>query len=892
MNPFFCFFRFAVLLSLLLSGFPIRPSTQSPQAAQAGSPPAGVSPEAWQNILSQVQADMLSTSTDPLLTTGVKKLTASDGASNDAYGISVAVSGDTAVIGAYHATVGGNLQRGAVYIYQRNRGGAPDHWGEVTKLAAYDGQAYDYFGVSVSISEDTLVVGATGADMGLNSNQGAAYVYRRNAGGADQWGLMKKLVAFDGAAYDYFGGAVTVSGWRLAVGASSADISGRTNQGAVYVFDRNQGGMDLWGTVQKVIATDGAANDYFGGAVALSGNTLVAGAWGAAVSGLLGQGAAYVFKHNGSTYLPWAQMKKLTSLDGAAYDRFGYAVALDAQADTLLVGATDADVDGAANRGAAYVFMRNAGGSADNWGQVQKLAASDGAAGDQFGRSLAVNRNRVLVGAVGDDASRGAVYRYEVNQGGLNQWGQVEKLVAWDGVASDNLGLSVSLNETGDIAILCAPGDDSWRGAGYVFSWQGGDWREQGKLAQGLEFDHFGNSIAISGDILVIGAPYADVSGQTNAGVAYVFALNWGGADQWGLVKKLTTSDYEADDYFGGAVAISADIIVVGALCVDIYDKTNAGAAYIFYRNSGGADQWGQVKRLTASDYEAEDYFGGAVAISADTIVVGAKGADVFGQTDAGAAYVFARNWDGADQWGQVKQLTASDYGSYGYFGNAVAFNAGTIVVGVKWVGGNDHFNAGAAYVFYRNWGGADQWGQVKQLTASDYAVGDLFGNSIAISADTIVVGAPYADVFDQDDAGAAYVFYRNLGGADQWGLVKKLTASDYARFDNYGVSVSISEDTIVVGVPYADVFGLDLTGAAYVFYRNWGGADHWGQVKKLTASNCASGDNFGISVAISADIIVVGASNADVSGQTNTGAAYVFEATNHEIFLPLLLRQ
>jgi isopentenyl diphosphate isomerase/L-lactate dehydrogenase-like FMN-dependent dehydrogenase len=117
------------------------------------------------------------------------------------------------------------------------------------------------------------------------------------------------------------------------------------------------------------------------------------------------------------------------------------------------------------------------------------------------------------------------------------------------------------------------------------------------------------------------------------------------------------------------------------------------------------------------------------------------------------------------------------------------------------------------------------------------------------------------------------------------------LTASDYAAYDFFGDAVAISADIIVVGVSLADVSGQFNAGAAYVFARNSGGADQWGQVKKLTASNCASGDIFGTSVAISGDIIVAGALYADVSGQTNAGAAYLFEATNQEIFLPLLLR-
>jgi ribonuclease BN (tRNA processing enzyme) len=375
--------------------------------------------------------------------------------------------------------------------------------------------------------------------------------------------------------------------------------------------------------------------------------------------------------------------------------------------------------------------------------------------------------------------------------------------------------------------------------------------------------------VALSGDTLVVGA-FADDSLK---GSAYIFVRNWGGADNWGQVKKLIASDGTADDWFGYSVAISGDTVVVGAYG----DDSSKGAAYVFVRNQGGADNWGQVKKLTASDGVANDYFGWSVALSGDTIVVGAYGDDGY----RGAVYVFARNQGGANNWGQVKKLVAADWAVWDCFGMSVALSGDAMVVGAFM----DDSVKGAAYVFARNQGGADNWGQVKKLTASDGIVQDSFGESVAISGDTVVVGAPDHN----GHRGAAYVFARNQGGADQWGQLKKLTASDGVDFDRFGVVVAISGDTVVAGKINQNP-GL-TKGAAYVFARNQGGADQWGQVKKLTAADGAADDSFGVSVAISGDTVVVGAYGDD----SFKGAAYVYQeaeaAAGGGVYLPLIMR-
>src|SRR6267142_2175930 len=180
--------------------------------------------------------------------------------------------------------------------------------------------------------------------------------------------------------------------------------------------------------------------------------------------------------------------------------------------------------------------------------------------------------------------------------------------------------------------------------------------------------------------------------------------------------KKLTASEAAANDRFGYSVATNSNTVVVGAYA----KNSNTGAAYIFERNQGGAENWGQVQKLTASDAAANDYFGYSVAIDVDTVVVGAYGKNSY----IGAAYIFERNQGGAENWEQVRKLTASDPAAYAYFGYSVAINADTVVVG------SYGKVPGRAYIFERNQGGAENWGQVKELTATDAAGGDQFGSS------------------------------------------------------------------------------------------------------------------------------------------------------------------
>jgi len=332
------------------------------------------------------------------------------------------------------------------------------------------------------------------------------------------------------------------------------------------------------------------------------------------------------------------------------------------------------------------------------------------------------------------------------------------------------------------------------------------------------------------------------------------------GIETWNEVKKLTASDSEADDLFGWSVAVGGDVAVVGAR----NNNGNTGAVYIFERNTGGSNNWGVVKKLTSSDAESGDLFGYSVAISDDLAVISAYGENS-GGASAGAAYVFEQNLGGANAWGEVKKLTASDAGIADYFGYSVAVAGDVAVVGAQ-LEDADGNNAGAAYIIERNAGGINAWGEVKKLTASDSEGYERFGTSVAAAGDVVVVGAPYKAA-GVPEVGAVYIFERNEGGANAWGEVKKLTGSNASINNRFGWSVAVASNVALIGTHHSDT--------AYVFGRNEGGINAWGEVMPVYSHEVNSG--FGRSVSVAGDVAVVGSDNSGPVG-FDTGAAYVFE--------------
>ncbi|MDB4453090.1 hypothetical protein N9145_02795 [bacterium] len=299
-----------------------------------------------------------------------KKLTASDGAANNKFGNSVSISGNTAVIGASGDSYNPSVL-GSAYVYVRSNG----VWSEQAKLTASDGSSGDSFGVSVSIDGDTAVIGAYRDEV----YSGSAYVYVRNNG---VWSEQQKLTASDGTERDYFGYSVSISGDTAVIGASRDDDNG-SNSGSAYVYVRSNG---VWTEQQKITASDGAPDDYFGRSVSISGDTAVMGANGDDNY----SGSAYVYVRSNGV---WTQQQKLTASDGAQNTSFGYSVSISG--DTAVVGAYR-DYDNGLNSGSAYVYVRNNG----VWSEQQKLTASDGTERDYFGYSVSIDGDTAVIGAL------------------------------------------------------------------------------------------------------------------------------------------------------------------------------------------------------------------------------------------------------------------------------------------------------------------------------------------------------------------------------------------------------------------------------------------------------------------------------------------------------------
>jgi len=438
--------RFASSVSVIL--FVLLLAATLGAAALAAAAPASARPPAAPSAGPSGSADELLA----LLAVQQARLTATDGAAGDEFGWSVAISGDTAVVGARYDKVGANANQGSAYVFMRSG----TTWSQQAQLTAADGAAGDFFGASVAISGETAAVGALSDDVGANTDQGSAYVFTRSG---TTWSQQAKLTASDGAANDCFGDEVALSGDTAAVGAANDDVGANTDQGSAYVFARSG---TAWGQQAKLTAADGAAGDDFGWSVAISGDTVVAGAPYDDVGAHADQGSAYVFTRSGTT---WSQQAKLT-VAGAAGDGLGNAVAVSG--DSAVVGADFDKVGANEIQGSAYVFVR----SGATWSQQAQLLAAGGAAGDFFGNAVALSGDTVVVGALGDNVGGHVVQgsAYVFARSGTT-WSQRQKLTAADGAHGDNFGDSVALS--GDTVMVGALGDDVGanvdQGSAYVF---------------------------------------------------------------------------------------------------------------------------------------------------------------------------------------------------------------------------------------------------------------------------------------------------------------------------------------------------------------------------------------------------------------------------------------
>ena len=885
-----------------------------------------------------------------------QRLLASDGQHADGFGFAVAFDGDWAVVGrTMDPTLAPDYpEPGAVYFFERTGNG----WSESHKFVAYDGAVRDSFGFGVALDNATAVVGAPDDD-DVGPDAGTAYVLVRNG---SSWGLQQKLVPADASPFAHFGWAVALHGDTVLVGAPYDSEAG-LSAGAAYVYQRTG---SSWSQQQKLYASDATTYQDFGIAVALDGDTAVVGSpeYNAQNNA---PGAAYVFVRSDSS---WSQQQKLVPSDGAANDLFGDSIAL--QGDTAVIGA-DQTVDYTdPHPGKAYVFAR----SGTSWSEQTRLSATP-EANSALGRAVALDGTRLLLGAPGDAekamaSGAGFVFALKSDQGDPCVAGtECASGYCVDGVCCDGeCGgddpadcLVCSVAAGAQTEGVCAPrpdeapcddrlycngadrcldgacalhGDDPCPGPD-----QDGDCREScdEQTAACTAPDPDGASCAdgICGSGVCrqeLGGACADASGcqsgfcvidvccvQAECG-AYRCA-----ADGACLATCATTADCAPGQQCSSAgqcvAAIGPDLAPAGCSCSlaprseprlrgwlalllllgvtggrrvgrrrrlllgpvlvgvaachgdalpDLVVRERSAPASHAPSPSDPAEsvpersrslEWAQDQRLSSPQAQLGDLMGWVLALDGDTALVGVP-SNAFAGTRQGSVLVFGLA-DGA--WSERQLVTASDGWVGDGFGYAVALQGDTALVGATMPPyyAPAYPGPGAAYVLVREGG---SWHEQQKLQGASGQPLDTFGIAVALDGDTAVVGAPFDDDYGAS-SGSVYVFVREGGS---WTEQQRLATSDESSGDRFGHSVSLDGDTLVAGATLAND-PATTAGAAYVFVRS--GAS-WTEQQKLTAPDGIADSNLGVAVAVQGDTAIAGApGDADLGA--NAGAAYVF---------------
>ena len=584
-----------------------------------------------------------------------------------------------------------------------------------------------------------------------------------------------KAVASDRATSDLFGRSVAIDGDYAVVGAYIEDedasgINTLTSAGSVYIFKRDATSGD-WTQIQKIVASDRATSDYFGYSVAISGNYVVVGAYqededASGINTLTSAGSVYIFKNNGSD--TYNEVAKIVASDRAVSDNFGYKVAIDG--NYVVVGAHQEDEDASGintltSAGSAYMFKND---GADNFNQVAKIVASDRAASDYFGRSVAISGSYVAVGAYQEDEDAGGVNTltgagsaYIFKNDGADNFNQVDKIVASDRATSD----------------------------------------------------YFGYSVAIDGNYVVVSSHLEDedavgANTMSSAGSAYIFKND--GADNFNQIQKIVASDRTASDYFAYNVDIDGLYIVVAGRFDDEdatgeNTATTSGSAYIF--KNDGADSFSEVQKIVASDRSTSDYFGSYLAISGNYVIVGAdsEDEDASGQntlTSAGSAYIFSPD-------GIIYSSNRGCAGNNNASVDITGFSAGTSPYSYSWSNGQTGPSATAlttgTYVL-----------TVTDANTVDFIYPFTTYEAAALTVTTMLVNSCYGlsdGSIDVTTSGATTPYSYSWSNSATTEDISGLSANTYAFTVTAGVCSSISSYTVTEpSVPIVNTKPITIT--------------------------------------------------------------------------------
>ncbi len=835
-----------------------------------------------------------------------QKVTASDGSDGARFGTDIDIFGNYAIAGA----PGDNQVRGAAYIFKFNG----NIWEESAKLTAINGIPGDYFGGAVATDGDYAVIGAE-YDDDKGDDAGAAYIFKRSG---DTWTQQAKLTAGDAKEDDQFGNAVAIFSKYVAIGSVEDDPIG-----SVYIFKWDG---NAWTQTYK-ITPDPSDVLYFGSSVALYNDTLMVGSPGGSPEY---NGKFSIYTRNGENW------DFLYDYEGDYDELLGTDVAL--MDNTFVAGAPRYDSEPAENSGGVYVIKRNAGGwmihppvyppdcwyfdgvgvsvdifedyilagssdageasiyrkTGNHWNFLMRLFHYDVDPLDLFGRAVALSSQYAMVSNPFDNNEHGdyagSVYFFRNYASGLSQpdlsvvplqrnvhatsshsdfnvFNLGTGTMDWTATANDpwlNITSGSSGTDDGSIRVEFTTNDYCTRTGTITVASPGALHSPQlieiTQTATGSEdevkvvpnelkeYDYFGRTVAIDNDVAVIGSYGDDDKGGT-AGSAYIFEYD---GNTWVQRAKFYPNDAGPGDYFGRDVSISGDYVLIGAYGKD----SNKGAAYLFRKPASGWQNISQIAKFTASDGSTGDDFGRYVDISEDYAIVSAPG----GTQSTGAVYFFDRPIETG--WADMKEtvkLIGDDVIVGDRFASDVAIS-GTYAV----VGSYNDDGKGSAYLFRRSW----VWMELCKLTASDGASSDQFGYSVEIWGDNVIIGANR----DDDDKGSAYIFMRPSSGWTAMTEDFKVTADVRNVDDYFGCSVGIHDHNALAGSYYDDDKGTNA-GAAYGYIFN--DTTVWLEEKYLATDGLAY-DYFGESVGITYQYSIIGAYGRDEMG-TRSGAAYLY---------------
>jgi uncharacterized repeat protein (TIGR01451 family) len=740
----------------------------------------------------------------------------------------------------------------------------PPYGGFTRLLGVVDASRLRYgtLGAAVSISGETMVVGAPEEDTEAGRYTGAAYVYVRSSG---SWTLQARLGGSQAEEGDRFGTSVSLDGDTVVIGSPHASgIAAGSGPGKAYVFTRSNG---TWTEQQRVTVPDADVLD-FGFSVSLSGGVM---AVGTPSTGAVGAGAVFVFERAGAT---WIRRTRMNGTHGAAEGSyFGWSVGVSG--DTLLVGAPQEDGPVVPAGGAAHVFVRTPAGS---WNEQATLGGTAGhLSGEEFGFSVSLAGNTALVGAPSPAgvARDGAAHVF-VRSGGT--WSEQQTLGAEPGVYHVWTGASVIV--AGDTALVGSPGG---RNAASLFVRTQSTWARVATLVPSdLSYSRwcsnwlppsadggcFGSSVAIGNGTIVVGAPTA----QSRAGKVYAYRPSPGGWTE-GQALVLTRPDYTAGDSLGKYVAVSGSRVVASAPGDEGGESSSRGSVYVFTRSAGS---WTKEKLKSPN---ALGSFGTSVAVSGDIVATTAYGGE--GPAGHGSDYVYAFERAGESWRGQVVA------GSFTENIRSVAISGNTLVAGgtPKY----PYYDNGSVYVFVRD---GTTWSLQQHLQPPVMESYDNFGSSVSISGDTLVVSDP-VNV-------RTFVFQRT--GSNWVPQFKTLPA--------WG-PVSISGDTILVGptvfvrtgtswtkqqvlaagapgfVRSVQVSGdravLGIGTAVYVFDRR---GTTWTETQRLVSPDAPGQSGFFGVAGFSDGFLAVGDPSFDAEGGIDSGVVYAYDSPTADLWI------